>query len=237
VSSITIVSDAPNCGVTYDHRSFIIQATGVVIVIVDVDVCHANSHAHVLSHSNIIILWSMLFLPLLMLLLLLLLLLLLQLLLILRLLLFSFLLSLYCSCSCSCFDHSQSLVLALSPSHALAVSVIVIGAIAIVVANWQNLFCSHCFHSSYVDTVAVVAVFPNPFLQENKENYQHSIKHFFLLEKIGKKQSSSRKKAPIVATKAIQQLIQYFFPRLISFNCWRTDITILSFTTLTWRPC
>jgi hypothetical protein len=26
--SITIVSDAPNCGVTYDHISFIIQATG-----------------------------------------------------------------------------------------------------------------------------------------------------------------------------------------------------------------
>jgi hypothetical protein len=33
VSSITIISDAPNCGVTYDcqsedHNSFIIQATG-----------------------------------------------------------------------------------------------------------------------------------------------------------------------------------------------------------------
>jgi hypothetical protein len=27
VSSITIVSDAPNCGVTYDRNSFIIQAT------------------------------------------------------------------------------------------------------------------------------------------------------------------------------------------------------------------
>ncbi len=33
MSSITIISDAPNCGVTYDchygdHNSFIIQATG-----------------------------------------------------------------------------------------------------------------------------------------------------------------------------------------------------------------
>jgi hypothetical protein len=36
VSSITIVSDAPNCGVTYDRHyddrnSFIIQATGIVV--------------------------------------------------------------------------------------------------------------------------------------------------------------------------------------------------------------
>jgi hypothetical protein len=35
VLSITIVSDAPNCGVTYDcqsddHNSFVIQATGLV---------------------------------------------------------------------------------------------------------------------------------------------------------------------------------------------------------------
>jgi hypothetical protein len=28
VSSITIISDAPNCGFTYDRNSFIIQATG-----------------------------------------------------------------------------------------------------------------------------------------------------------------------------------------------------------------
>jgi hypothetical protein len=41
VSSITIVSDAPNCGITYerlfdDHNSFIIQAIGVVKLFFDI---------------------------------------------------------------------------------------------------------------------------------------------------------------------------------------------------------
>jgi hypothetical protein len=39
-----IVSDAPNCGVTYDHNSFIIQATGwiTLVRVSHFEVCSQN---------------------------------------------------------------------------------------------------------------------------------------------------------------------------------------------------